>query len=219
MHYLPDRFPFGRLEDRLAIHLRATTAQTAHVQCPPSNNDVYRQTSQQTSICSNNRSSIGSPIQNAKEDFDHPPNTIILNDLLHLFHGVDGQTAQQQPFDRRIVGRRIHFADNTTFTVTGGSFAIRAPWRTECHAGSPHDNLSLARLTRLTPPTGVASDFCLSPTDLDRFVEQHGLLQDVLTDVLFPGFLAIFAKQSTILTGRTIQSIVRGSRVPSASTS
>ncbi len=135
-HHLPDRFPFGRLENRIAIDLRATASQAANVQRSPSNNHIHGQTRKQTvHVFEQPLFHSAAGFQHAKENFYHPPHTVVLDDLSHLLYAVDRQARQKQPFDRLVAGRRTDFTDQHDIHGHRRKFAVRSIRRTQRHAG------------------------------------------------------------------------------------
>ena len=199
--YLPHRFPLGGLEHRFATDLRTTPAQTAYVQRPPSHDHVHCQTSQQpVHEFKQPLFDAAAGLQHAKVHFDHPPHTIILDDLPHLLDVVDRQVGNQQPLHGLLARRRIQFADQHHVHRHGRQCAVVAPRRPQCDACRTHRDLALARLPRLSPTARFTSHFRLAPAYRNPLLEQDRLFQEMFPQMLFYGSFAVFAEQRAVLT-------------------
>src|SRR5665213_986086 len=81
----PDRFPFRRLEDRLAIRVGALSAQAAHEQRPPSHDQVQRQARQHPlDILETPPLDATARLQSAEQQLDAPAYTVVLLSLIHI---------------------------------------------------------------------------------------------------------------------------------------
>jgi len=92
MNRHPDRLPLRWLKDRLAIHVRTTASQAAHHQRPPRHRQVHRHTRKQAlDVFKSPLLHSAARFQGAEENFNHPADTVVLNDLPHVVRRVDGQ--------------------------------------------------------------------------------------------------------------------------------
>jgi hypothetical protein len=81
-----------------------------------------------------------------KQDLDHPPRAVILNDLPRLLRILNGKARQEKPFHRFRSGRRRDLSNQDHLHADLGQLLIGPLRRTQPHAGREDLDFGHARL-------------------------------------------------------------------------
>ncbi len=190
VHRRPDRLPFRRLEDGLAVRPGALPARPADEHRPPRDDQADRQARQDPlHILEPPPFDSAARFPRAKEDLDAPPHLVPLHDPPNVFGRGDRQRRQQQPLDRLLTGRRVRLTDRHHVHRNRRQNPIRPPRRSQRHRRRPHRHRGLPRFPRPAPGPVLDGRLGLPPADRQFVRLEHRRCQHLIpqTPGLFGG--------------------------------